>query len=55
MIQLGIRFHDTRELPFEERLKEVKDQGFSWIYCRYKRPDTRICHVSKECPAEGRS
>ncbi|WP_035775056.1 sugar phosphate isomerase/epimerase family protein [Butyrivibrio sp. VCB2001] len=32
MIQLGIRFHDTRELPFEERLKEVKDQGFSCIH-----------------------
>ena len=32
MIQLGIRFHDTRELPFEERLLEVKRQGFSCIH-----------------------
>lgn len=32
MIQLGIRFHDTKELPFEERLKEVKKQGFSCIH-----------------------
>ena len=32
MIQLGIRFHDTKELPFEERLKEIKDQGFSCIH-----------------------
>lgn len=32
MIQLGIRFHDTKELPFEERLKEIKSQGFSCIH-----------------------
>lgn len=32
MIQLGIRFHDTRELPFEERLAEIKKQGFSCIH-----------------------
>ncbi len=29
MMQLGIRFHDTVELPFEERLQEIKRQGFS--------------------------
>ncbi len=32
MIQIGIRFHDTKELPFEERLQEVKKQGFSCIH-----------------------
>ncbi len=32
MIQLGIRFHDTKELPFEERLQEIKGQGFSCIH-----------------------
>ena len=29
MMQIGIRFHDTKELPFEERLMEIKKQGFS--------------------------
>lgn len=28
-MQIGIRFHDTKELPFEERLNEIKRQGFS--------------------------
>lgn len=28
-MQIGIRFHDTVELPFEERLQEVKRQGFT--------------------------
>ncbi len=32
MIQLGIRFHDTKELPFEERLKEIKGQGFDCVH-----------------------
>jgi sugar phosphate isomerase/epimerase len=32
MIQLGIRFHDTKEEPFEERLKTIKGQGFSCIH-----------------------
>jgi len=32
MIQLGIRFHDTKELPFEERLQEIRNQGFSCIH-----------------------
>lgn len=32
MIQLGIRFHDTKELPFEERLQEIKGQGFSCVH-----------------------
>ena len=32
MMQLGIRFHDTKELPFEERLKSIKDQGFDCVH-----------------------
>ncbi len=32
MMQLGIRFHDTKELPFEERLQEIKRQGFSCVH-----------------------
>lgn len=28
-MQIGIRFHDTVELPFEERLQEIKRQGFT--------------------------
>lgn len=32
MIQLGIRFHDTKEAPFEKRLQNVKEQGFSCIH-----------------------
>lgn len=28
-MQIGIRFHDTVELPFEKRLQEIKRQGFS--------------------------
>ena len=28
-MQLGIRFHDTVELPFDERLQEIKRQGFT--------------------------
>ena len=28
-MQLGIRFHDTVELPFEDRLQEIKRQGFT--------------------------
>ncbi len=32
MIQLGIRFHDTRELPFEERLGEIRKQGFGCVH-----------------------
>ena len=32
MMQLGIRFHDTKELPFEERLKVIKDQGFDCVH-----------------------
>ncbi len=32
MMQLGIRFHDTKEMPFEDRLKEIKGQGFSCIH-----------------------
>ncbi len=31
-MQIGIRFHDVKKLPFEERLKEVKKQGFSCVH-----------------------
>lgn len=32
MIQLGIRFHDTKQLPFEERLSDIKKQGFDCVH-----------------------
>ena len=32
MMQLGIRFHDTKEIPFEDRLKSIKDQGFDCVH-----------------------
>jgi sugar phosphate isomerase/epimerase len=32
MMQIGIRFHDTKELPFEERLTEIKKQGFDCVH-----------------------
>ncbi len=32
MMQLGIRFHDTKELPFEERLQEIRGQGFKCVH-----------------------
>lgn len=31
-MQIGIRFHDTKELPLEERIKNVKEQGFSCVH-----------------------
>lgn len=31
-MQIGIRFHDTLELPLEERIEEVKKQGFSCVH-----------------------
>lgn len=31
-MQIGIRFHDTKELPIEERVKIVKEQGFSCVH-----------------------
>lgn len=31
-MQLGIRFHDTKALPLEERLAEVNRQGFSCVH-----------------------
>lgn len=31
-MQLGIRLHDTKNLPLEERLQEVKRQGFSCVH-----------------------
>ncbi len=32
MMQIGIRFHDTKELPFEERLSEIRGQGFKCVH-----------------------
>ncbi|MBQ3903021.1 MAG: sugar phosphate isomerase/epimerase [Lachnospiraceae bacterium] len=32
MLRLGIRFHDTAELPFEERVKAAEGQGFSCVH-----------------------
>ena len=32
MLSLGIRFHDTAELPFEERVKAAEGQGFSCVH-----------------------
>ena len=29
MMQIGIRFHDTAKLPFEERLQVIHEQGFT--------------------------
>ncbi|MBP3273892.1 MAG: sugar phosphate isomerase/epimerase [Butyrivibrio sp.] len=31
-MQLGIRFHDTKEIPFEDRLKSIKEQGFDCVH-----------------------
>ncbi|MBQ7425574.1 MAG: sugar phosphate isomerase/epimerase [Lachnospiraceae bacterium] len=31
-MQIGIRFHDTKQLPFEERLTEIRNQGFSCVH-----------------------
>ncbi|RKM62345.1 sugar phosphate isomerase/epimerase [Butyrivibrio sp. CB08] len=31
-MQIGIRFHDTKELPFEERLADIKKQGFDCVH-----------------------
>ncbi len=32
MMQIGIRFHDTKELPFEERLTDIREQGFKCVH-----------------------
>ncbi len=32
MMQIGIRFHDTKEIPFEDRLKDIKAQGFDCVH-----------------------
>ncbi|MBR3307669.1 MAG: sugar phosphate isomerase/epimerase [Lachnospiraceae bacterium] len=31
-MQIGLRLHDSEELPLEERLKRVKEQGFSCVH-----------------------
>ena len=32
MMQIGIRFHDTKEIPFEDRLSDIKKQGFDCVH-----------------------
>ena len=32
MISLGLRFHDSMEVPFEERLKNIRGQGFTCVH-----------------------
>ena len=32
MMQIGIRFHDTKEIPFEDRLLDIKNQGFDCVH-----------------------
>lgn len=32
MMQIGIRFHDTKEIPFEDRLSDIKNQGFDCVH-----------------------
>lgn len=32
VIQIGIRFHDTKEVPLTERIQIVKQQGFSCVH-----------------------
>ena len=36
-MQLGIRLHDTRELPFEERIADVHRLGFAADIWRWQR------------------
>lgn len=36
-MQIGIRLHDTAELPLEQRIKNVRDQGFSCVHLALKK------------------
>ncbi len=36
-MQIGVRFHDTEKLPFEERLANIKRQGFSCTHIAFKK------------------
>ena len=36
-MQIGVRFHDTEKLPFEERLANIKRQGFSCTHIALKK------------------
>ncbi len=65
MMQIGLRFHDAKVLPFEERIREVKNQGFSCVHMALSKvmPNpafspggayARLCHVSEEVLPKGR-
>lgn len=48
-MQLGLRFHDSAALPFEERVKEIRRQDFSCTHLALSKvPD--LPGGSKECP-----
>ena len=55
MIQLGIRFHDTKELPFEERLKvllrEIKNLAVNkgTIEVCSDTDNCKFCDFNKYC------
>jgi len=38
-MQIGIRFHDTANVPFEERLKNIHNQGFNCTHIALKKVD----------------
>jgi sugar phosphate isomerase/epimerase len=38
-MQVGIRFHDTEKLPFEERLKVIHKQGFTCTHIALKKAE----------------
>lgn len=47
MIQFGLRFHDSVEIPFEERLHVIKEQGFRCIHIALsKTPDLPAAYES---------
>lgn len=51
MIQIGLRFHDSEEKPFEQRLETVKNQGFSCIHIALKK--TKGLPYETECLTPG--
>ena len=48
-MQLGIRFHDTAELPFEERIDEIRRQGFSCTHIALSKV-IDLPGGNKDCP-----
>ena len=42
-MNLGIRFHDTKKLPLEERIEEVKNQGFGCAHVALSKALEGIC------------